>query len=57
MNTMYPEVYPDAQPIQTHQMLGTENINRRDLSGTAENLGYPEPNRCSNLNRVNHYLL
>lgn len=29
MNTIYPEVYPDVQPLQTFQMLGTENTNRR----------------------------
>jgi hypothetical protein len=57
MNTIYPEVYPDAEPIQTHQMLGTENINHRYRPGTAQNIGYPKPNRCLDPDRVDHYLL
>lgn len=56
MNTIYPEVFPDGKPIQTHQMLGPENINSRYLSGIAQNLSYPKSDRCLNLNRVNHYL-
>lgn len=41
MNTIYPEVFPDVESVQTFQMLGAENINSRDRSGTAQNFGHP----------------